>query len=125
MFGRGVTDWNQCVGLRFSKINRDRPRGPVQQIFCTAAIGLTQIRAISRVNAREGLMENVRRYRALASLCRQQAAYRPLQNWELLGQAEHFEYLAEVELKAHFDACNAHSDARSDEAAAWETPAAA
>jgi len=31
-------------------------------------------------------MENVRRYRALASLCRQQAAYRPLQTWELLGQ---------------------------------------
>jgi hypothetical protein len=51
-------------------------------------------------------MENVRRYRALASLCRQQAAYRPLQSWDLLGQAEHFEYLAEVELKAHFDACN-------------------
>jgi len=51
-------------------------------------------------------MENVRRYRALASLCRQQAAYRPLQNWQLLGQAEHFEYLAEIALKAHFDACN-------------------
>jgi crotonyl-CoA carboxylase/reductase len=55
-------------------------------------------------------MDNVRRYRALASLCRQQAAYRPLQSWELLGQAEHFEYLAEVELKAHFDACNAQHD---------------
>ncbi|MBR0774606.1 hypothetical protein JQ625_07175 [Bradyrhizobium diazoefficiens] len=67
-------------------------------------------------------MENVRRYRALASLCRQQAAYRPLQNWQLLGQAEHFEYLAEVALKAHFDACNGQSDAV---AAAWTTPAAA
>ena len=70
-------------------------------------------------------MENVRRYRALASLCRQQAAYRPLQNWELLGQAEHFEYLAEVELKAHFDACNAQGDANVADAEAWETPAAA
>lgn len=65
-------------------------------------------------------MENVRRYRALASLCRQQAAYRPLQSWDLLGQAEHFEHLAEAELKAHFEACNAqHAE---DLAAAWETP---
>ncbi|MCP3391501.1 hypothetical protein NLM27_22190 [Bradyrhizobium sp. CCGB12] len=70
-------------------------------------------------------MENVRRYRALASLCRQQAAYRPLQNWQLLGQAEHFEYLAEVELKAHFDACNAQGDEDVAEAVAWKTPAAA
>jgi len=67
-------------------------------------------------------MENVRRYRALASLCRQQAAYRPLQNWQLLGQAEHFEYLAEVALRAHFDACNGQQDVP---AASWGTPAAA
>lgn len=96
-----------------------------QQNFCMTAIGLTQIEAISPVNAREGLMENVRRYRALASLCRQQAAYRPLQNWELLGQAEHFEYLAEVELKAHFDACNAQGGEDAPEAVAWKPPAAA
>jgi hypothetical protein len=70
-------------------------------------------------------MDNVRRYRALASLCRQQAAYRPLQSWELLGQAEHFEYLAEVELKAHFDACNAHDGEEGVEATPWERPAAA
>ena len=70
-------------------------------------------------------MENVRRYRALASLCRQQAAYRPLQNWELLGQAEHFEHLAEIELKAHFDACNAHRDEDAAAPATWKSPAAA
>jgi hypothetical protein len=70
-------------------------------------------------------MENVRRYRALASLCRQQAAYRPLQNWQLLGQAEHFEHLAEVELRAHFDACNAKAEDKAATAATWETPAAA
>ncbi|QOG18508.1 MULTISPECIES: hypothetical protein [Bradyrhizobium] len=70
-------------------------------------------------------MENVRRYRALASLCRQQAAYRPLQTWELLGQAEHFEHLAETELKAHFDACNAQRDEDAAAAAAWETHVAA
>jgi len=61
-------------------------------------------------------MKDVRRYRALASLCRQQAAFRPLQSWDLLGQAERFEHLAEAELKAHFDACN--SQHSSDEATA-------
>ena len=73
-------------------------------------------------------MENVRRYRALASLCRQQAAYRPLQSWDLLGQAEHFEHLAEVELKAHFDACNAknaNDRIAATDAAEWKSPAAA
>ena len=70
-------------------------------------------------------MENVRRYRALASLCRQQAAYRPLQNWQLLGQAEHFEHLAEIALKDHFDACNAQREEDAIAAAAWERPAAA
>ncbi len=70
-------------------------------------------------------MENVRRYRALASLCRQQAAYRPLQTWELLGQAEHFEHLADVELKAHFDACNLQNGEGINATVAWETPAAA
>lgn len=70
-------------------------------------------------------MENVRRYRALASLCRQQAAYRPLQNWELLGQAEHFEHLAEIALKAHFDACNVQREDDAVAAAAWEAPVAA
>lgn len=70
-------------------------------------------------------MENVRRYRALASLCRQQSAYRPLQAWELLGQAEHFEHLAEIELKAHFDACNVPCDKDAAAPATWEAPVAA
>ena len=96
-----------------------------QQMFCTTAIGLTQNQGNKPVHAREGLMENVRRYRALASLCRQQAAYRPLQNWELLGQAEHFEHLAEVALKAHFDACNAQPEDDAIATAPFETPAAA
>ena len=55
-------------------------------------------------------MENARRYRALASLCRQQAAYRPLQSWQLLGQAERYEYLAQVELEAGLEAgCEARN----------------
>lgn len=71
-------------------------------------------------------MENVRRYRALASLCRQQAAYRPMQSWQLLGQAERWEHLAEAELDAHFRASNAMMDVGAQaEALQTETPAAA
>lgn len=73
----------------------------------------------------EVVLENVRRYRALASLCRQQAAYRPLQAWELLGQAEHFEHLAETALRACFDDYNAQREADAIAAAAWERPTAA
>src|SRR4051794_13505554 len=48
--------------------------------------------------------ENVRRYRAIASLCRQTAALRPLQKWSLLDQAEGWERLAAEE--AYFVFCN-------------------
>jgi hypothetical protein len=36
----------------------------------------------------EAILENVRRYRAIASLYRQTAAFRPLQSCSLLAQAE-------------------------------------
>ena len=49
-------------------------------------------------------VENVRRYRAIASLCRQTAALRPLQKWSLLDQAEGWERLAAEE--AYFIVCN-------------------
>ena len=50
------------------------------------------------------VLENVRRYRAIASLCRQTAALRPLQKWSLLDQAEGWERLATEE--AYFMLCN-------------------
>lgn len=59
----------------------------------------------------EVAMKNASRYRALASLCRQQAAYRPDLSWQLLGQAERWEHLAEDELSLHFKECN---DTNSD-----------
>jgi hypothetical protein len=40
-------------------------------------------------------MKNASQYRALALLCRQQAAHDPLQNWELLAEAEYYEHLAD------------------------------
>ena len=65
----------------------------------------------------EVVMENVRRYRAIASLYRQTAAFRPLQSWSLLGQAEEWERLALAELEAYFSSCDSRTyDLR------WEVP---
>jgi len=52
---------------------------------------------------REAVLENVRRYRAIASLYRQTAAFRPMQKWSLLDQAEEWEHRAVVELEAYFE----------------------
>jgi len=51
-------------------------------------------------------MKNVRRFRAMGSLCRQQAAYNPAQSWKLLAEAERWEHLAHVEMSSHFEDCN-------------------
>jgi hypothetical protein len=56
------------------------------------------------LNTGEAILENVRRYRAIASLHRQTAAFRPAQRWSLLDQAEQWEHLALVELEAYFEA---------------------
>jgi hypothetical protein len=45
------------------------------------------------------MLENVRRYRAIASLHRQTAAFRPGQRWSLLDQAERWEHPALVEME--------------------------
>jgi hypothetical protein len=50
----------------------------------------------------EVVMENVRRYRAIASLYRLTAAFRPLQSRSLLSQAEEWERLAVAELESYF-----------------------
>jgi hypothetical protein len=52
--------------------------------------------------SREAVLENVRRFRAIASTYRQTAAFRPGQNWSLLGQAKDWEYRALAELEAYF-----------------------
>jgi hypothetical protein len=78
-------------------------------------------------------MKNAAHYRALASLCRQNAAYNPMQSWRLLGQAERWEHLAEDALASHFKECNADRSGYSTETGAtadvegsrWKTIAAA
>ena len=52
------------------------------------------------------VLENVRRYRAIASLYRQTAVFRPLQSLSLLGQAERWEQFAIAEIEAYFSAHN-------------------
>jgi hypothetical protein len=52
--------------------------------------------------SREAVLENVRRFRAIASLYRQTAVFRPGQSWSLLGQAKDWEYRALAELETYF-----------------------
>ena len=54
----------------------------------------------------EVAMQNIRRYRAMGSLFRQQAAYHPDQSWKFLAKALHWEHLAELEMSSHFEAYN-------------------
>jgi hypothetical protein len=63
-------------------------------------------------------MKNASHYRALASLCRQQAAYRPDQSWRLLGQAARWEHLAEAEVAEHFKECNVSGSSEIADSAA-------
>ena len=65
----------------------------------------------------KAVLENVRRYRTIASLYRQTAAFRPDQKWSLLGQTFEYERLARTELEGYFTV--------RDAASRWEMAAAA
>jgi hypothetical protein len=73
------------------------------------------------------VLENVRRYRAIASLYRQTAAFRPLQSRSLLGQAERWEQFAIAEIEAYFTARTSQAQAfyTSSPNVTWDTMAAA
>jgi len=75
-------------------------------------------------------MENVRRYRAIASLYRRTAAFRPLQSSSLLKQAAEWEHLAIAELETYFtlqdsEAHDLQSKIHRRRDARWEMVAAA
>jgi hypothetical protein len=55
------------------------------------------------------MQEDIRRYRALALLCRQQAVFHPEERWKWLGEAERFEHLAETPGDVCFRECNANA----------------
>ena len=61
------------------------------------------------------ILENVRRYRAIASLYRQTAAFRPVQRLSLLEQAREWECRALAELETHFN----HRDPAVSPMQAW------
>jgi hypothetical protein len=65
----------------------------------------------------KAVLENARRYRAIASLYRQTAAFRPAKKWSLLALAFEYERLARTELEGYFSV--------RDTASRWEMAAAA
>jgi hypothetical protein len=54
-------------------------------------------------------MKKILSYRAMGSLCRQQAVFHPENSWKWLGDAERWEHLAHAEIASHFKECNASS----------------
>lgn len=71
----------------------------------------------------DAVLEDVRRYRAIASLYRQTASFRPLQKVSLLGQADEWEhravealedYLADRDLNGEKESSGFYSWARSE-----------
>jgi len=78
----------------------------------------------------KAVLENVRRYRAIASLYRQTATFRPVQSRSLLDQAKEWEYLALTELESYFMAATGPRHDQEPQLAPcaharWETMAAA
>ncbi len=51
-------------------------------------------------------MNDLVRYRAMESLCRQSAVFRPLESWRLLAEAEMWHHKAEAEIASRFAECN-------------------
>jgi hypothetical protein len=52
-------------------------------------------------------MDNLVRYRAMESLCRQSAVFHPLESWRLLAEAEMWHHKAEEEIDSRCRECNA------------------
>ena len=55
-------------------------------------------------------MDTVCHMRAMASLCRQCAAYHPDRSWQLLAEAEYWEHMASAALLQHSKACTGSPD---------------
>ena len=64
----------------------------------------------------EVVADNVRRYRAIASLCRQAAAFRPAREASLLVQANDWDLRAVCELEAYLELAHGRDRRRAAEA---------
>jgi hypothetical protein len=58
-------------------------------------------------------MNDLVRYRAMESLCRQSAVFRPLESWRLLAEAEMWHHKAQEEIASRFMECNVSLQAGS------------
>ena len=56
-------------------------------------------------------MENVGRYRVMASMCRLQAALEPKNAWRWLARADRWENLVTSEIEDHYRQCNTNREA--------------
>jgi hypothetical protein len=51
-------------------------------------------------------MDDLVRYRAMESLCRQAAVHHPLESWKMLAEAERWHHKALEEISSRFAECN-------------------
>jgi uncharacterized protein YdaU (DUF1376 family) len=56
-------------------------------------------------------MNDLVRYRAMESLCRQAAVHHPLDSWRMLAEAERWHHKALEEIAARFAECNSTAPA--------------
>jgi hypothetical protein len=59
-------------------------------------------------------MNDLVRYRAMESLCRQAAVHHPLENWRMLAEAERWHHKALDEIASRFAKCNTAAAAVAD-----------
>jgi uncharacterized protein YdaU (DUF1376 family) len=59
-------------------------------------------------------MNDLVRYRAMESLCRQAAVHHPLESWKMLAEAERWHHKALEEIAARFAECNSSAPAAAD-----------
>jgi hypothetical protein len=115
VFVRQTSDRRTDKGARQAQQSRNHPTfrsGPLTNWkIVPGTFGPDQGRGGIIVSA-NAILENVRRYRTIASLYRQTAAFRPLQRHSLLEEAERWEHLALSELEVYF---SVHSSPRVHE----------
>jgi hypothetical protein len=66
-------------------------------------------------------MSNLVRYRAMESLCRQKAVFRPQESWRLLAEAEMWHHKAQEEIASRLRA-QAQAEVAPDTAVGLTTP---
>jgi hypothetical protein len=104
----GSSDWQP-----FANHSTDRANTSNESKIVLAHILVNQRGEMgAQIMSSEAVLENVRRFRTIASLYRQTAAFRPGQSWSLLGQAKDWAYRALAELESYFKGSAQRTSAR-------------